>query len=270
MSDLMNAIIFTPNSDAALQNLVLVLLSFLIAILGSLVVNGARHLVTKMSQNFGNGSVLKSLVQIPSNCSNCGRRIIIRDWFPLFDLPSNSKSCKHCVQSLEPRDLLLDIGVVIFSALVPLVFGWSVFTATIIWIVWICVIISIVDLRFQIVPEFACWLLLFTGLLWSPFELDPMLRIAGAAIATILMWLSLACVGLIKNEDTHAGGDVAIASAAGAWVGIYNLPMFLIISSILFGSYGFMCLKRHNQSWTPMAPALSIGLVVTLLTSLLF
>ena len=240
----------------------------LLAILGSIVVNGSRFIVDRMSLLQIDGFYLKSLARWNSKCSNCGRFLIIRDWIPILEYLIASKACKNCTLKLTRIELQLDLGVALCSILIPLVFGWSVIAFSLIWIIWICVLISLVDIRFQIIPEFACWLLLFSGLLWSPFEPEPMLRIAGAAIASFVMWVSLTCVGLIKDEDTHAGGDVALASASGAWIGTVNLPLFLIISSMLFAVHGFARLKLLNQLWTPMAPAISVGLVVTLLISM--
>ena len=251
------------------QNELTFCLLVLLAIMGSLVVNCARYIVSKLDSLNTDEFFLKSLVQWRYRCSHCNRNLVVRDWFPLLENLINSVTCNKCVLKIERKQLFLDVGIALVSALTPLIFGWSLTSFTIIWVIWICVFISLIDLRFQIIPEFACWLLLFSGLLWSPFEPDPLLRIAGAAVSISLIWLSLAVVGFLKNEDTHAGGDVTFVAASGAWIGLENLPLFLIITSMLFGINGFVRLKLSGQNWTPMAPAISVGLVATLLTSLL-
>lgn len=41
------------------------------------------------------------------------------------------------------------------------------------------------------------------------------------------MYISMKLVSALRKEDVFAGGDIALATAAGAWLGIDKMPFFL-------------------------------------------
>src|SRR5690606_27651435 len=79
--------------------------------------------------------------------------------------------------------------------------------------------------------------------------------VAGAAVSLAGMWISLWAIGVMTGENTRAGGDVAVAAAGGAWVGVQACGVFLVSAAAL---YMAVCAAqaRYGRRWVPMAPAL--------------
>ncbi len=89
------------------------------------------------------------------------------------------------------------------------------------------------------------------------------MRILGAMLAFFVMYLSMLITGLVKKEDVFAGGDIALATAAGAWLGLEMLHLFLLITSLSFISYA-LPLRLKGMRYSPMGPALALGFMACL------
>lgn len=210
------------------------------------------------------GSVLAALSSPPSRCDGCGRRIPAVNLVPVFGWLACRGKC-GCGAKVPARYPLTEALAGTATAAIPLLAdGAGPWTAAGIFLLWAGLLVSWVDVKEHIVPEELTWAMLFAGLLASPYEPDVFVRVAGAATCCAAMWLSLACVGWMKGIDARAGGDVALAAAAGAWIGMQGTVCFLLASSLSFVAYAGP-LRLRGVEWVPMGPALCFGLVVTFL-----
>jgi prepilin signal peptidase PulO-like enzyme (type II secretory pathway) len=180
--------------------------------------------------------------------------------------------CPKCKTGITYVYPTVEAFVGVVSAFLPLMLSeWSLKTLSFVFVFWVCIILSWIDIRNRVIPEFGTWLLLFTGLVFSPFEPDPLIRSVGAAVCALCFWMALTIVGLLKGEDTHAGGDVALAAAAGAWIGmsVSAAPVFMLATSLLFIAHAVVAQKINGDRWFPMGPAISGGLLVTMASMIL-
>ena len=162
----------------------------------------------------------------------------------------------------EPFNRKPLFGVLFFSIIMSLLFFLFAENSSIyvvILLTALCVPAAIMDFRFHIIPEEFTWALLFTGMLLSPWSLSLESSVIGAAVGCISIWVSMTLVGYLKGVDTRSGGDVAGASAAGAWVGIENLGGYLLAVSVVF-IIACLIAHRKNVHWLPMGPALFISI----------
>lgn len=206
-------------------------------------------------------SVLAALSRPPSRCDGCGERLPAWALVPVLGwLAARGRhSCGARVSPAYPAAEFL-AGTATASA--PAVAGGlGTEAACLILVGWTCLLASWIDVREHVIPEELTWTLLFAGLLVSPFEPDAWTRAAGAALCCGAMWLSLAAVGWARGIDTRAGGDVALAAAGGAWLGLSGAAPFLFAASVLFVIHA-MPARLRGVEWVPMGPALSLALVV--------
>lgn len=88
-------------------------------------------------------------------------------------------------------------------------------------------------------------------------------KIFGAFTGFLIMYISMKLVSALRKEDVFAGGDIALATAAGAWLGIDKMPFFLILSSFIFILYSLPA-RLRGQVFVPMGPALSASFFICL------
>ena len=151
-------------------------------------------------------------------------------------------------------------GMMFFSVIMTLLF-YRLSENTLATFVFaiICVPASILDLRHHIIPEELTWSLLFAGVFLSPWYINVESSMIGAATACAIVWFALAFVGFRTGLDTRSGGDVAAASAAGAWVGFENISGYLLSVSTIF-IIACIFARRKKVYWLPMGPALFISI----------
>ena len=231
--------------------------------LGTMVARTAQYAAIRL-KNGSSGQMFKFLVANSFHCDVCRGRLSALVWTPIIGWLIPIKCCNSCRTSVPWAFSHVELSVGLVSLVILAICGESANFFAVVFTFWICFLLSWLDLKLHYIPQFGTYLLLFVGLLLSPFELEPIMRSSGAAISALCMWTSLTLVGLLKNRNTDAGGDVSMAAAAGAWVGFAHAPTLLFISSLFFIVHAAALRKKHTKVWIPLAPSLSCGLMSTL------
>lgn len=230
-------------------------------VFGAVVASFSGLVATRLGHVQEGESVLRAISYPPSHCDGCGRCLNAIDLVPVVGWVVAGGRCK-CGGQISALYPAAEMSIGIASAAIPLLVGFNYTAICLIGILWAGVLASWIDFVEHIIPEEITWPLLFLGLLVSPFEHDPWARAAGAAVCCGAMWASLAAVGWLRGIDTRAGGDVALAAAAGAWLGVEGTAAFLLLSSVVFVSYSIPS-RLRGDIWVPMGPALCCGLLAT-------
>lgn len=270
LAEIFGNFVFSLNSGK--DPVAVVLATVLLFVVGTVVASFAGMAADRISRFTGKESLIKLLSTPKSHCDWCETPLSSISLIPVLGWLITKGRCPKCKANVTYIYPTIEGFVGFVSALLPLLLGeWSLKTLSFVFVFWVCVILSWIDVRNRIIPEFGTWLLLFTGLVFSPFEQDPLMRSVGAAVCALCFWMALTIVGLLKGEDTHAGGDVALAAAAGAWVGVSvtAAPVFMLATSFFFIAHALVAQRIYGDRWIPMGPAISGGLLTTMVSMLL-
>jgi leader peptidase (prepilin peptidase)/N-methyltransferase len=178
-------------------------------------------------------------------------------------LSSHSPGAKHCL------DMLLVSGLCVCYVLAVLNWGVS-------WQAWMAAsycttlqVLARIDAQTRLLPDRLTLPLLWAGLLfhWSGgwIELDD--AVAGAAAGYGLLWLIWAAFRGCSGRDGIGFGDLKLAAANGAWLGVEALPWALLAASLaacvaaLFGRVSGR-LKRFEA--VAFGPYLAMGAILVL------
>jgi prepilin signal peptidase PulO-like enzyme (type II secretory pathway) len=232
--------------------------------LGAAVASFSGFALYRLPKAEEDDTMLGTLCYPPSHCEHCDHNLGALDLAPVLGwmiFKGRCRSCRAPVNSMYP------VAEAITGA-ASLLLAWAFWpdmtnVGLILLLFWAFIAISAIDWAVHIIPDEITWPLLFIGLLFSPLEPDMWNRVAGAALGCGLMWSSLVVTGLLKRQDTTAGGDVALAAVCGAWLGLYALPVQLLLTCFAFAA---IAIPRRAQGieWTPMAPAFSLAFMATL------
>ena len=124
-------------------------------------------------------------------------------------------------------------------------------------------LLAAIDKRFYLLPDVLTVPLLLLGFGYSVFAqgITPDDSLCGALYGYLLPTFAvLLMYPFVKNG--FGGGDVKMLAALGAWFGLYNTTILLIISVILFG----LCALIRRKKSDAYGPYLAISALIVLFT----
>jgi Type II secretory pathway, prepilin signal peptidase PulO and related peptidases len=212
-------------------------------------------------------SILSTISYPPSYCESCGRKLSIIELIPVIGWVLCRGRCLTCGAKIPARYPLMELLLGFACASTPFFMTdfWAAFAAT--FVLLSGFMIAVIDWENSMVPEELTWVLLFTGLIASPIEIDIQFRVIGAAIGAGLAWSMTTVPGWIRGIDTRAWGDVAMAAGVGAWLGCFLIaPVCVAAAVIQFAVCLFLGREENGGTWSPFGPALMASFAVSLPT----
>ncbi|HBA6946222.1 TPA: prepilin peptidase [Escherichia coli] len=200
----------------------------------------------------------------PSSCNECEQRIPFMFLVPLVGYLACGGRCVHCGFKIPIRYPLIELFGGVGTVFCFYYFGIGLLGGEAGCLFLILLFLSIIDIYEHWLPAIVTYPLFWCGLLFSSFCIDLNMRVIGAALGFYTLYCAMFLLSLWKKEDLFAGGDIALATAAGAWLGIENMPMFFMITSLSYIIYG-LPMRLKGYRFSPMGPALAIGFMFCLL-----
>lgn len=199
-----------------------------------------------------------------SSCPHCGSRI--PPWFnvPLLGYLLLRGKCNSCQSLIPLRYPLVEIlgAMIAVSAMIrfgpdlPFIFALFLGTALL--------VLTFIDLDFRILPDRITLSLIWLGLLLSVFDIyvDSRASILGASFGYGSFWVIHWIFFRLTGKEGMGRGDFKLLAALGAWLGWSQLPLVILLSSVLGSFIGiFMIasgLKKRDES-IPFGPFLAVA-----------
>jgi leader peptidase (prepilin peptidase) / N-methyltransferase len=105
---------------------------------------------------------------------------------------------------------------------------------------WTMLAIAAIDARYYVIPDVLSLPAIPLGLLASGVLIEPSNgalvnpdNVIGAIAGGASLWLIRALYGSVRNREGLGLGDVKLACAGGAWIGWQDLPLLLLMASVL-------------------------------------
>lgn len=196
-----------------------------------------------------------------ARCGSCEHKLGMIDLIPILGWLLRCGRCAYCRVAIPYEFPLTELGTGLLGVGAVLVFGWSWELLAFLGLLWVSLLLSWVDITDQWLPAAVTTPLLWAGLLLSPFEPEVQSRVIGAAVGGGLFWAAFVITGWIKKMDVYSGGDVAMISVAGAWLGIMALCDLIFFTAAFFAVYAVPA-RLKGELGAPMGPALCASLLV--------
>jgi len=167
-----------------------------------------------------------------SRCPACGATLRPRELVPVLSwlvLRGRCASCRDPIPVAYPVIELLAaaIGATAASA------GDPAQAALVALLGWWLLLIAAIDLRTQLLPHGLTLPLAAAGLVCGGLtgHADLAMRAAGFAAGGLGLWLVAWAYERLRGRQGLGTGDPALFAAAGAWLGIDQLPAVLLIAT---------------------------------------
>ncbi len=198
-----------------------------------------------------------------SKCNHCGEKIRWYYLIPVLGYFLCRGKCVYCLSKIPCRYPLTEFFCGICCVIIFIYFRYRMYDAVIVSLLFLCLVfLTLIDLRENWLPACVTYPLFWAGMITPGFASSDD-KIFGAFAGFLIMYVSMKLVSVVRKEDVFAGGDIALATAAGAWLGIDKMPSFLILSSFIFIFYSLPA-RFKGKVFVPMGPALSASFFICL------
>ncbi len=211
----------------------------------------------------------ESIVWPGSHCPHCKKPIKSYDNIPLVSYLLLNGRCRYCEKSISIQYPLVEVITALGSLILFVKFGASLSFLIYFMFVAALIVITVIDLYHQIIPDVISLPGIGAGILASLFI--PQITLFNSLIGALLGGGSLFLVATVYQwllkRDGMGGGDVKLLAMIGAFLG-WKAVLLTILSGSLIGSIAgmiIMVLKGKDFKFAiPFGPFLSLGAVISL------
>ena len=220
----------------------------------------------------------KSIVRPGSSCPGCGTLIRFYDNIPLLSYLILRGRCRKCGEPISVRYPAVELLTALLFAAIVGIFGLSVEAAVALVLACLLIVISFIDLEFQIIPDILSLGGLLLGVALSfvrtpPFFGREILLHSGSLPAILQSLLGVLLGGgilftiaklyeVVRRTEGMGGGDIKLLAMIGAFCGITGVVFSLVAGSIAGALVGLplMLVKGQGTKYAvPFGPFLSLG-----------
>lgn len=218
-----------------------------------------------------------SLVLPSSRCPSCEKPIRARDNIPVLSYLILGGKCRFCGQGISLRYPLVEAlnGLMYAAVIWRYGLGWgSLFYC---FLISALIVITFIDLDFQIIPDRITLMGLPIGLVTGAFLLpDPFLRavplgykssLIGAAAGFSFYYLIAYLSIIILKKEGMGGGDIKMMAMVGAFLGWKTVILTTFLGSLLGSVAGIVIMVVRGKGGglqIPFGPYLALGTVISI------
>jgi len=209
----------------------------------------------------------QSVIFPASHCPKCNKPIHVTDNIPILSyllLKGQCRNCKEKISWIYPGIELLT-GLLMAAVFYRFGFSWECLIFSI--VVAALVIITVIDIEHQIIPDVLTLpgipLCLAAGTYLNGFW-DSLL---GLLVGGGMFYLIAVGYLKLRGKEGMGGGDIKYIAAAGALVGWVQVLFIIFIAALtggIFGGIGMSVRKLDFLSRIPFGPFLALATLVSI------
>lgn len=204
------------------------------------------------------------IVSPRSRCPRCRRPLSPLENLPIISYIALRGRCRGCGQSISPRYPIVEAATGLLSLAVALTLGFTAQGMTALLLTWLLIVLSVIDLDHQLLPDNLTLPGLWAGLslsLWHIFS-TPSDAIIGALVGYLSLWSLYHAFRLLTGKEGMGYGDFKLLALLGGWLGWQMLPGIILISSVVGAMVGLALIAlgdRRSGQPMPFGPFLAAG-----------
>jgi leader peptidase (prepilin peptidase) / N-methyltransferase len=204
------------------------------------------------------------VVREPSHCPHCKHPLSVTDNIPVFSWLFLRGRCRYCKAPISAQYPFVELLTAVLSAIIVWKFGPTWAAAAGLFLTWVLIAASGIDMRTQLLPDQLTLPPLWLGLLISliPVFVDPKAAILGAAIGYLSLWSVYWLFKLLTGKEGMGFGDFKLLAVMGAWMGPGALLPIILLSSLVGALIGgaMIALRKHERELPmPFGPYIAMA-----------
>ncbi|KPH96608.1 methyltransferase [Pseudoalteromonas porphyrae] len=211
-----------------------------------------------------------NLVKPNSTCPKC--KTAIKAWqnIPVISWLFLRGRCGSCSNPISVRYPIIEMLTAVMSLIVAYTFGVTEQAALYIFITWVLVALTFIDIDHMLLPDQLTLPLVWLALIAAVMEItiSPADAIIGAACGYLSLWSVFWLFKLITGKEGMGYGDFKLLAVFGALLGWQALLTIILLSSVVGAVIGITLLSiqgKDKATPIPFGPYLAIAGWVALL-----
>jgi len=197
-----------------------------------------------------------------SRCQNCSNLITWWQNLPVLSYLMLGGKCHNCKTPISPRYPIVELVTMLLCLVVAWQFGPTIQCVLGIIVTWYLVAMTMIDFDHHLLPDSLTLPLMWIGLVASLFPIfaDVRSAVIGAACGYMLLWLVFQSFKFVTGKEGMGFGDFKLLAALGALLGWQQLPMIVLISSMVGAVVGISLILiagRDKNIPIPFGPYLA-------------
>ena len=211
-----------------------------------------------------------SLLRPRSCCPQCGHAIGALENIPILSYLVLRGKCAACKAPIPLRYPLVEATSALLSAAVAATFGPSLATLGALLLIWALIALTFIDFDTKYLPDAITLPLLWCGLLFNLGNtfVDLHAAVIGAMAGYLALWSVYWLFKLATGKEGMGYGDFKLLGALGAWLGWQQLPLVILLSSLVGAVVGIVLIvlaRRGRDVPIPFGPYLAAAGGIALL-----
>ena len=209
----------------------------------------------------------KSIVLPGSFCTFCETPIKFYDNIPIISYIYLKGKCRNCGTKFSIIYPAVELLTALFFALLYVFIGLSFELPVMFLFVSILIVISFIDLEFQIIPDVLSLGGIVAGFLLS--FIRPDFRVLDSVYGIVtgggILFVIAYGYQLLRKVEGMGGGDIKLLGMIGAFCGIKGVIFSLMSGSLIGTIIGIplMLIKKKDTKYAiPFGPFLSLGALI--------
>lgn len=200
-----------------------------------------------------------------SHCPHCHHAVRAIDNIPLFSWLRLKGKCRYCQHKISIRYPLIELLTAALSLAVACHTGFNSTALLFLIITWALIALTFIDIDKMLLPDQITLPLLWLILLFSAFESAPVnaaQAIIGAVCGYLSLWLVYWGFKLATGKEGMGYGDFKLMAFFGALLGWQQLPVVILLSSLLgavIGSVLLIVQGRDKSTAIPFGPYIAVA-----------
>ena len=199
-----------------------------------------------------------------STCPQCGHKIRWYENIPVFSYLYLKAKCSSCGLHIPFRYPTIELLTAITGAFVVYIYGLNEVSLGLTLLSWALICLIFIDIDHQLLPDRISLPLLWAGLFANSFGLFTSLESAvyGAIAGYLSLWSVYWAFKLLTGKEGMGYGDFKLLAALGAWAGLSQIPLIILLSSVVGAVLGILMIvikKQEQQTPIPFGPYLAIA-----------
>jgi leader peptidase (prepilin peptidase)/N-methyltransferase len=192
-----------------------------------------------------------------SRCPHCQQQLTAADNIPLLSYLSLAGKCRYCAAPISRRYPLVELGTALLSVLVAWQTGATALGLLYLLVTWALVALSAIDIDTMLLPDQITLPLLWLALLAAVAGISSVsaeTALIGAACGYLALWSVFWGFKLLTGKDGMGYGDFKLLALFGALLGWQQLPLIILLSSLVGAVIGSVLLTLQGRSKSTAIP----------------
>jgi leader peptidase (prepilin peptidase)/N-methyltransferase len=211
----------------------------------------------------------ESVVWPGSRCPHCGHPLGVWDNLPLASFLLLRGTCRYCQTPISYQYPLVEGFSALGTVLIGRQFGlsWEFLQALLLF--GVLLVVSVIDLYHQIIPNVITYPGIIIGLIFSGLTGSPgwVSSAIGLLIGGGLLWALALVYEWLAHREGMGGGDIKLLAMIGAFQGWPGVLVALLAGSFIGTVVGLLLIliwKKERTHAIPFGPFLSLGALLYL------